>query len=100
MTQNFFNDMVRMFFAWLDYNIYSFIEFVTQGIFDIAHLRSNVNLVETVRDKIYVILGIFMLFKISSSLIQYMVNPDMMTDKEKGASKLISRTITMLCMLM
>lgn len=99
MTKNFFNDMVRTFFAWLDFNIYSFIEFVTQGIFDIAHLRSNVNLVETVRDKIYVILGIFMLFKISASLIQYMVNPDMMSDKEKGASKLISRTITMLCML-
>lgn len=99
MTKNFFNDMVRLLFAWLDFNIYTAIEWVTQGIFDIAALRSNVDLVETVRDKIYIILGIFMLFKISASLIQYMVNPDSMSDKDKGASKLISRTITMLCML-
>ena len=41
-----------------------------------------------------------MLFKISASLIQYMVNPDSMTDKDKGASKLITRTLTMLGFLL
>lgn len=99
MSRNFFSDFIRELFCSIDYFIYSSIEWVMQGIFDIAELRTNVNLVENVRDKIYIILGIFMLFKISASLIQYMVNPDMMTDKEKGASKLISGTITMLAML-
>lgn len=99
MTRNFFNNFIRSLFCSIDYFIYSSIEWVTQGIFDIAELRTNVTIVETVRTKIYIILGIFMLFKISASLISYMVNPDQMSDKEKGAVKLISRTITMLVML-
>ena len=100
MTRNFFNDFIRGLFASIDYFIYSSIEWVTQGIFDISKLRTDVDLVETVRQKIYIILGIFMLFKISASLINYMINPDQMTDKEKGATKLISRTIIMLAFLM
>jgi len=99
VTRNFFNNFIRSLFCSIDYFIYSSIEWVTQGIFDIAELRTNVTIVETVRTKIYIILGIFMLFKISASLISYMVNPDQMSDKEKGAVKLISRTITMLVML-
>ena len=99
MTRNFFNNFIRSLFSAIDYFIYSSIEWVTQGIFDIAELRTNVTIVETVRTKIYIILGIFMLFKISSSLIHFMINPDQMNDKEKGAVKLISRTITMLIML-
>lgn len=99
MSRNFFNNFIRELFCAIDYFIYSSIEWVTQGIFDIAELRANVTIVETVRTKIYIILGIFMLFKISSSLIHFMINPDQMNDKEKGAVKLISRTITMLIML-
>lgn len=99
MTRNFFNDFIRSLFSSIDYFIYSSIEWVTQGIFDIASLRTNVTIVETVRTKIYIVLGIVMLFRISISLINYMINPDQMTDKEKGASKLISRTVTMLVML-
>lgn len=99
MTRNFFNNFIRSLFCSIDYFIYSSIEWVTQGIFDIAELRTNVDIVETVRTKIYIILGIMMLFKISASLINYMINPDQMTDKDKGASKLIGRTIKMLVLL-
>lgn len=99
MERNFFNNFIRSLFSSIDYFIYSSIEWVTQGIFDIAELRTNVTIVETVRNKIYIILGIMMLFKISASLINYMINPEQMNDKEKGASKLIGRTITMLIML-
>ncbi len=41
-----------------------------------------------------------MLFKISASLINYLINPDQMNDKEKGANKLISHTVTMLALLL
>lgn len=99
MTRDFFNNFIRSLFCSIDYFIYSSIEWVTQGIFDIAELRTNVDIVDTVRTKIYIVLGIVMLFKISASLINYMINPDQMTDKEKGASKLISRTVTMLALL-
>ena len=100
MKKSFFNDFVREFFANIDKTIYGAIEWVTQGIFDIAELRTNVDIVEDVRGKIYILLGIFMLFKISASLINYMIKPDEMNDKDKGASKLISRTVVMLAILM
>lgn len=100
MERNFFNNFIRGLFSTIDYHIYNSIEWVTQGIFDLVQLRTNVSIVEDVKDKIYVFLGIFMLFKISASLISYLINPDQMTDKEKGASKLIGRTIAMLAILM
>ena len=34
-----------------------------QGIFDISELRTNINIVSQVRNKLYVLLGIFMLFR-------------------------------------
>lgn len=42
---------------------------------------------------LYVIIGIFMIFKVSFSLIQMLANPDMLADKEKGAGKLASRIV-------
>ena len=38
--------------------------------------------------RIEILLGIFMLFKMSFSLITYIVNPDDFTDKQKGFGKL------------
>ncbi len=100
MQKSVFMDIFRLLFGAIDYAIYSMIEWVTQGIFDLSVLRSDVSLVSTVRDKLYVILGIFMLFKLSFSLVSYIVNPDAMTDKEKGANKLVKNTIVMVIILM
>lgn len=99
MERNFFNNFIRSLFANIDYSVYSLIEWVVQGIFDIANLRTSIDLVNSVRQKIYVILGIFMLFKITFALINYMLNPDSMSDREKGVSKLVSRTGIMLALL-
>ena len=43
--------------------------------------------------RLYVIIGIFMIFKVAFSLIQMLSNPDLMTDKEKGAGKLASQIV-------
>lgn len=97
-----FMDIFRFLVGHIDYAIYSLIEWVTQGIFDIAFLRADVSLVETVRNRLYVILGVFMLFKLSISFMGYIVNPEsMLSDKEKqkNISGLIGRTILMLIFL-
>lgn len=39
--------------------------------------------------RIYVLLGVFMLFKVSFSFINYIINPDTFSDKSKGVSKLL-----------
>jgi hypothetical protein len=76
------------------------VEFIMQGIFDIANLRLTEGLIGDIYKRIYVFLAIFMVFKLTISFLQYMVNPDKINDKEKGAGKLIVRTITMLCLVL
>lgn len=100
MTRDFFNNFIRNLFSSIDYFIYSSIEWIVQGIFDIVDLRTNINIINDVRNKIYILLGIMMLFKITASLVSYLINPDQMNDKEKGVTKLIGRVFVMLVFLL
>ena len=49
--------------------------------------------------RIEILLGIFMLFKLSFSLITYIVNPDDFSDKSKGFGKLIQNSVISLVLL-
>lgn len=49
-------------------------------------------------ERIYVLLGLFMLFKVSFSLIKYIVNPDDFNDKVKGGKKLVINILVVLVM--
>lgn len=49
---------------------------------------------------IYVVAGVFMLFRVVISMIQMLINPDQMTDKNAGAGKLIVRVVSCIIMLM
>lgn len=48
---------------------------------------------------IYVLLGIFMLFKVSFSLLQYIVDPNSFRDSSKGMGKLVTNVIVALVLL-
>lgn len=91
--------MVRFFFA-IDSTLFDFIatlydlliaisrtSVLTQG--DIAQFATRIE----------ILLGIFMLFKMSFSLITYIVNPDDFTDKQKGFGKLIQNSVISLALL-
>ena len=49
--------------------------------------------------RIYVLIGVFMLYKISISLITYILNPDEFVDKEKGFASILKRVVLSLVML-
>ncbi len=49
--------------------------------------------------KIYIIIGIFMIFRVAFSLIQMLANPDMLADKEKGAGKLATRVVIVFALI-
>lgn len=100
MKASLFMDIVRVIFGSITYCIFQLIEWVMYGIFDIAALQVNEGLIGHITTRIYVILGIFMAFKLIISFLQYMSNPDTLADKEKGAGKLIVRTFTMLALLL
>ena len=98
-TDSLFNGFLREMFGSIDYLIYSLISWILEGIFNLSSLAANKSFVQILYKRIYLVLAIFMVFKLTVSFIQYLVNPDAMTDKEKGVGKLIARTITMLVML-
>lgn len=94
-----FNKILRPFFAGIDHMIYSLIGWILEGIFTLANLQVSVDLVKVIYQRIYVVLSLFMIFKLSISFLQYLTNPDAMTDKERGFGKLLTRIVIMLCML-
>lgn len=88
------------FLSFLDRIAFSLFTWVLQAIFDIANSEIvRDGFFDSFRTRIYVLLGIFMLFKITISLLGYLVNPDSLADKEKGMGKMISRTIIVIIML-
>lgn len=94
-----YNDIFRNFFGAIDYIIYSLIGWIFEGIFNLSNLMYDPQLIEVIYKRVYLILGIFMIFKLSFSFLQYIVSPDKMVDKEQGAGKIVARVVTMIAML-
>ncbi len=53
----------------------------------------------TLISRVYVLLGIFMLFKVSFSLLQYLVDPNAFSDSSKGFGKLVTNTLVVIVLL-
>lgn len=90
----------RSLFAAIDSVVYALIAIIYEILLQI----SKVNMFESgafedVAGKIYTLLGIFMLFKVTFSFITYLVNPDQMTDKSKGAQKIVLNILLVLAMI-
>lgn len=95
-STNFLNSI----WLFLDKAVYWFLEKTYSLFIDIA----EVNLFtqsdfESFSSRIYVLLGVMMLFKLSFSLINYIVNPDSFSDKEKGMGKLVKNVIFVLLLI-
>ena len=99
--QNWFFDIIRPIFGFFDRIVYTLIKWILYGVFDISALSTNSKVFNGIYSRIYVILGIFMAFKLSFSFFQYIVNPDSMSGKsEQGVGKLFTRVFLMLFALM
>lgn len=98
--QGWFMDRVREFFGFLDKLVYGLIKWILFGIFDLANLSTNSEVFSGIYSRIYVILGIFMAFKLSFAFFQYIIDPESMTGKsDKSLSKLLIRTFVMISAL-
>lgn len=94
-------------FACLDWVVYSLIGPLFSVIMQISNISTSIfggigtgtSIIEELTNKVYVVLGIIMLFKIIISCIQYLINPDTMDDKEKGMMGILKRTIIAICLL-
>ena len=92
--------ILRFFCFKLDEIVFKFIGTVYGLLIDIAQTSLfSEDVFSAFSTRVYGILGIFMLFKVSFSVLTYIVNPDDFTDKNKGFSKLISNILITLVLL-
>lgn len=89
--------LFRVMFALIDNIIYGVVNRVYQLFIMISETGIfTPETIKTFAGRIYVLLGVFMLFKVSFSLITYILNPDDLTDKSKGVSKLLTNFFVVL----
>ena len=83
---------IRSIFISADRGIYLFVGALYELITGLSRIRFVENVAE-IQNKLYSFIAIFMLFKISFSIINYIINPESISDKEKGGSKMITNVV-------
>ena len=99
-TPNLINRTIRSIWAVLDKAAYFILVIVYQVFFNVA--SSEILDGKTVSNFIgraQLILGVIMIFKLTITVLQMIVNPDAIADKNAGMSKVIQRVVISLCLL-
>lgn len=97
------NNLFRTLMFFIDNVVYGLIPHIYKLFVYLAELNlystNEDNPLHILVSRVYVLLGIFMLFKVSFSLLQFMVNPESFTDSNKGMGKLITNVLVVLVLL-
>lgn len=92
--------ILRFLFAWIDGIVAKVITLVYNLLMDLANLTLySENIVKVIGQRIGILLGIFMLFRLSVSLINYMISPERFSDNKQGGGALIKNIIISLVLL-
>ncbi len=85
---------IRSFFLFLDSFVYTFIKTLYNLIYDLANLTIFADGdLSLIAQRVYTLLAIFMLFRITFSLITYVIAPDQFSDKTAGLQNVIRNII-------
>lgn len=95
-----FQTLMRQFFFNIDKIVFNFISTIYDFLITIARtsVLSQAD-IASMTDRIYKLLAVFMIFKVTFSLIMYVVNPDDFSDKSKGVGKLGTNVVISLSLL-
>ena len=93
-------DGLRGLCAWLCKLIY----WLIGGIFELFINVSKVELlssdnIKPIYQRVTIVLAIVMVFYVTFELVKYIVQPDQMTDKEKGADKIVTKMIIVVLLI-
>lgn len=101
MDADILTNLLRTFGFFLDNIVYDLIPRIYQLFIYLTEIDivNSSDQIGALIQRIYVLLGIFMLFKVSFSLIQYVVDPNAFTDKSKGFGKLITNVLVSMVLL-
>lgn len=91
---------IRTFFGTIAATIYSIISYLYDVFILIAKAEIlNSDIVQKIYRSVGLILGMFMIFKLTFSLIQALIDPDKLTDKKNGFTSIIMRCIISIVLL-
>lgn len=94
------SDMVRNLIFFIDHMIYGLVSWVYELILVLSQLNPfNIEVLEPFMQNVYLLIGLFAIFKITFSLLNAVVNPDLLTDEEKGFGKIIGRVMVALALI-
>ena len=74
------------------------------SLYDLIIALSDVNIFnnqafQNVKNNIFGLIGLFMVFKLAFSVIQYITDPEKLSDSKVGASKILTHLVIVLIML-
>jgi len=100
MEQSWWMDILRSIFTVFDKIGFALLSFVYKIFFTIstATILSG-DLIRNFYARIQLILGIIMIFKLSMSILNIIINPDSIKDQKQGAGKIVTRVAVALFML-
>ena len=93
-------DILRFVFAFID----SILVWIIKQIYGLFYQLTDImlyseDIVQGLGQRIGLILGIFMLFRLAVSLVTYLISPDKLNDSAKGGGKLLTNVIISLVLL-
>lgn len=93
-------NMLRTISFFLDNIIFNLIS----SAYELIAYLANVNIfqhaaIQDIVGRVYLLLGVFMLFKVSFSIIQYIIDPNSFTESGKGFGKLTTNVLVSLVLL-
>lgn len=95
------DDIPRTVFSSIDKAVYNLISSVYGLIEDLAHVKIfQEGVIEEFYGKVYALLAIFMIFKVTFSIISYVLDPTKTSDSKLGAGKMITNVMIMFVMIL
>jgi len=92
--------ILTFLFAWIDSIVAKMITLVYNLLMNLSNLvLYSDSIVKTLGQRIGIILGIFMLFRLAVSLINYMISPEKFSDNKTGGAQLVKNIIISLVLL-
>lgn len=92
------NDALRGLCAWLSEAIYSWMTSLYEFFMQMGNMFYNGEL-DAMYKKVSLIIGIFMVFRVTFWLIETLINPDYLNDKEKSPVKIIQKVLVVVVLL-
>ncbi len=94
------NNLIRIIFSKLDFVAFSLMKFMYEIFFNVATAEFFSN--ATIRSfygRVQLILGVFMVFRLSIVVLQTIIDPEKINDKNEGFSAIIKRVVIGLLLL-